>query len=190
MSESSSSVIPARGAGTPTVWVTSELLETARAFFEERGSHGLEGTALIAAHLPVGAVGAEASDAGDANSWEALPYVVADTLVVPEQHATPVPYASVTVTDRGNMQIASALRADQRYVARIHSHPGTAFHSRTDDNNPALTHQGALSIVVPFFGLGLRRGLHACAVYVRQGTRWVEAPAGTSRRETVVGVHA
>jgi hypothetical protein len=57
-------------------------------------------------------------------------------------------------------------------VSRIHSHPGLAFHSETDDRNPALTFDGAFSIVVPYFGLGLRHGLDSCAVYRLEAGRW------------------
>jgi hypothetical protein len=36
-------------------------------------------------------------------------------------------------------------------VAQVHSHPGVAFHSTTDDRCSLLGHAGALSVVVPFF---------------------------------------
>src|SRR5271165_7512417 len=69
-----------------------------------------------------------------------------------------------------------------RYLARVHNHPVAAFHSRTDDANPALSHEGAISIVVPYFGLGLRRGLAACAVYrLTAGTRPVSPKAANVR---------
>lgn len=110
----------------------------------------------------------------------------ATRLVVPDQRAKPAPFCSVEVTLQGKLQLATALDPDELYVARIHSHPGLAFHSPTDDANPAITQEGALSIVVPFFGLGLRHGLDACAVFVRRGTGWVEAPAG-AEREPLVG---
>ncbi len=141
------------------VVVTRSVLEAARAFFEEQGTQGLEGTALVAL------------DGGPA-----------DRLVVPTQQASRADGGCwVEVPLAGKLECAAALRPGERYVARIHSHPGEAFHSAADDRNPALTHQGALSIVVPFFGLGLRRGLDACAVFVLRGTRWVELPAGPAR---------
>lgn len=142
--------------------VTHEVLEEARRFFEERGSLGCEGTAMIAA---LGATGSR--------------------LVIPDQRATPAPRCSVEVTPVGKLQLAASLDEDERYVARIHSHPGLAFHSPTDDANPALTHDGALSIVVPFFGLGLRRGLDACAVLVLRDRRWIDLPVGRARRARI-----
>lgn len=142
------------------VVVARSVLEAARAFFEEQGAQGLEGTALITAH----------------NGHPA------DRLVVPTQQASRADGGCwVEVPLAGKLECAAALRPRERYVARIHSHPGEAFHSAADDRNPALTHQGALSIVAPFFGLGLRRGLDACAVYVLRRTRWVELPAGPAR---------
>lgn len=37
-------------------------------------------------------------------------------------------------------------------IAQVHSHPGAAYHSDTDDAYPIVTVQGGLSIVVPNFG--------------------------------------
>lgn len=139
------------------------VLEDARRFFEERGAEGLEATALIA-------------------RWGER---VANRLVIPTQRAGRGLGCWVEVPLAGKLELAAALDLEERYVARIHSHPGEAFHSDTDDENPVLTQQGALSIVVPFFGLGLRRGLAACAVYVRQGDRWVELPPGKEREAWV-----
>lgn len=38
-------------------------------------------------------------------------------------------------------------------AAQVHSHPTSAFHSETDNHYPLATLEGALSIVVPYFGL-------------------------------------
>jgi hypothetical protein len=138
--------------------IPMSILVDARDFFEERGARGCEGTAMIA-----GTDG------------------VATKLVIPDQLAQPAPYCSVEVTRKGKTELALALGPDDRYVARIHSHPALAFHSPPDDANPAITYPGALSIVVPFFGLGLRHGLDACAVLVRRDRRWIEVPAGPAR---------
>lgn len=145
------------------ILVDPATLSDARILFEDRGTVGGEGTAMIA------------SDGRRTR------------LVVPAQEATPVPYCTVEVTTEGKLELAAALGPDERYVARIHSHPGLAFHSPTDDANPAITHDGALSIVVPFFGLGLRHGLDACAVLVRRRGRWMEVPTGADR-DLLVGV--
>jgi hypothetical protein len=71
---------------------------------------------------------------------------VATKLVIPEQHATPVPYGSVEVTREGKSELALALGPDDRYVARIQSHPALAFQSVTDDAKPAITCPGAWTV--------------------------------------------
>lgn len=144
--------------------VPISLLEDARVFFENCGNRGCEGTAMIMSG----------------------PDGIAHRLVIPDQRATPLPYCSVEVTRHGKFDLAAALGPDDLYVSRIHSHPGLAFHSETDNANPALTHEGALSIVVPFFGLGLRRGLDACAVLVRRVGEWTEVDAGPERDALVI----
>jgi hypothetical protein len=93
---------------------------------------------------------------------------------------------SVEVTQEGKDELLTSLDRSERYLLRVHSHPGEAFHSATDDRNPALTHNGALSIVVPFFGLGLQQGLDACAVYRLTSGRWLELPPGAERSAWVV----
>lgn len=147
-----------------TLTITAAALDEARQFFEQRGSVGREGTAMVAA----------------TNDRPA------DKLVIPHQEAGLAPHCWVEVTRAGKVQLAAALGPDDRYVARIHSHPALAFHSPTDDDNPAITYPGALSIVVPFFGLGLRHGLDACAVLVRRDGRWVDLPPGAARDDLVV----
>jgi len=140
------------------IHISETVLDEARSFFEDCGAQGCEGTALIAAKNDL-----------------------ADLLVIPDQRATPHPRCSVEVTDKGKRQLATALGLDRTYVARIHSHPGLALHSDTDDRNPSLTFEGALSVVVPFFGLGLRNGLDACALYELRAGRWVLVELGPDR---------
>jgi hypothetical protein len=41
-------------------------------------------------------------------------------------------------------------------VGQVHTHPGEAYHSPTDDDHPLVTLVGAISLVVPNFA---RRGL-------------------------------
>lgn len=136
--------------------LSATVLEHARAFFEGRGSYGLEGTAMISGPVP--------------------------RLVIPDQIARRTPLGvSVELTERGQWDLATALAGDDTYAARIHSHPGEAFHSPTDDRNPVITFEGALSIVVPYFGLGLRHGLAACAVLRLTAGTWRDLPPGPDR---------
>jgi hypothetical protein len=139
------------------ITVPFSVLDDVREFMEERGSHGFEASAMLA--------GSSAGHIARA--------------VKPDQvgHRTALGVA-VEVTDRGKLELAAALALDEIWLARIHSHPDQAFHSDTDDRNPALTADGSLSIVVPFYGLGLRRGLETCAVFVLRAGVWMPALAG------------
>lgn len=137
--------------------VALDALETARVFFEQQGALGFEGTAMLAG----------------------TPLLGITRCVIPDQR----PYrmrggVGVEVTDKGKLELAAALRLDERWLTRIHSHPDEAFHSHVDDTNPALTATGSLSIVVPFFGLGLRRGLEPCAVHVYSRGDWLAIAPG------------
>jgi hypothetical protein len=142
-----------------TLILSDKLVIEARTYFEECGASGHEGTAMI-----------KSGPEGTA-------------LVIPDQRPWrgPAGGVSVEVTRAGQLQLALALGPEDLYVARIHSHPGDAFHSRADDANPVLTHEGALSIVVPFFGLGLRVGLGTCAVLRHERGRWRDLPTGPER---------
>lgn len=140
--------------------LNTALLKQAQELFEERGSHGLEGTAMIAGPPP--------------------------RLIIPDQLARRTPYGvSVELTTQGQWDLAAALGPDETYLARIHSHPGEAFHSSTDDRNPVITFDGAISIVVPYFGLGLRRGLCACAVLRMTNGTWQDIPPGPERHRWI-----
>jgi hypothetical protein len=57
-------------------------------------------------------------------------------------------------------------------VAQLHSHPGEAYHSETDDEFPVATVVGSVSIVVPDFARH-QFSLPTCAVYRLSGKgRW------------------
>jgi hypothetical protein len=158
---------------TLRVRIGPDVLTAIEAFLTARGAHGAEGTGVVACHP------------GNSGWWEAALFVA------PDQHATVGRFGcSVTVTERGKSELAAASPPDHLYLVRVHSHPGEAFHSDTDDANPALTHDGALSVVVPYFGLGLRRGLDACAAYRLMNGEWVELPGGQGRSQWLVQVDA
>jgi hypothetical protein len=138
-----------------TYRVDGVVLEETRSFLRERGLHGCEGMALW--------IGAPAGDG----------LVRVTRVLVPEQvcHKTP-DGVYVEMTERAHLTLPNALHGDERFCVRVHSHPGRAYHSARDDANRVLTHQGALSVVVPDFA---RRPLSLpdCAVYrLRHGAGW------------------
>lgn len=153
---------------TEQLRIGAAILREAEQFLTDRGADGQEGTGLVAFGR-------------NGDHWRA------DSFVAPEQRGQRAELGCwVEVTEQGKRELAVRLPAGCRYLARIHSHPAQAFHSRTDDANPALTHEGAISIVVPYFGLGLRRGLAACAVYRLTVRRWGPLPTGSERDRWVV----
>jgi hypothetical protein len=159
----SSKSAPTPSAPSAPLVLTAKVLEDARTFFEDRGTFGLEGTAMIRAGAGL-------------------------DMVVPRQNAHRDAYGhvNVEVSRQGQMDLALALGPDDLYVARIHSHPGDAFHSAADDANPVISFEGGISVVVPFFGLGLRRGLDACAVFLFHDGCWLELKSGPVRDRWIV----
>jgi hypothetical protein len=139
------------------------VLDEARTHMEDAGAVGVEATGMIVAG----------------------PDRVARHAIFPDQRAGRSAGNWVQVTELGKVELALALAPDETYAARIHSHPGLAFHSTTDDQNPSLRYEGALSIVVPYYGLGLRAGLRACGVFVRRDHRWQPLPPGPHREQVV-----
>lgn len=134
--------------------IGSDCLNQAREFFETAGAYGREGTGFLFAK-PRG------------ESFQVTQFVAPDQITGRDS-------CWVEVTMKGKLEIAAALAPDELIAARIHSHPSEAFHSSVDDRNPGLTAEGAWSIVVPYYGLGLRRGIDACAIYQRQNGKWRE----------------
>lgn len=98
---------------------------------------------------------------------------------VPDQVATATADGvAVDLTPQAHWSLTDDLGPGETFVARVHSHPGRAYHSAKDDSNPVLTHEGAISVVVPDFS---RRPLvlSSCAIYrLRIGLGWVPIPAG------------
>jgi hypothetical protein len=59
-------------------------------------------------------------------------------------------------------------------IAQLHSHPGQAYHSETDDTFPIATTAGAFSLVIPDFAVQPFT-LNNCATYrLIPGRGWVE----------------
>jgi hypothetical protein len=59
------------------------------------------------------------------------------------------------IDDRWLTDLWKRLAASKHSVkAQVHTHPGEAFHSTTDDNWPIVSQEGFLSIVIPNFAAG------------------------------------
>lgn len=60
-----------------------------------------------------------------------------------------------------------------KLIAQIHSHPGVAFHSSTDDKFSLVTTAGSFSIVIPYFGHVYGNDFKKYAIY-RLKSGWVK----------------
>lgn len=59
-----------------------------------------------------------------------------------------------TIPPHGMQALQSHLRLRRlRVVAQLHTHPGKAFHSRADDRWAFVRHEGAFSLVLPYFAV-------------------------------------
>jgi hypothetical protein len=94
---------------------------------------------------------------------------------------------SVEVTQQGLTQLISSLAEGTFVLCRVHSHPGEAYHSDLDDLNMLISHEGAISIVVPDFASN-PIVLDRCSVNeLIHGQGWRElAPREVTKRFKVV----
>lgn len=71
-----------------------------------------------------------------------------------------------TITQRALLEIHADLKKNNEFLfTQIHSHPGEAFHSETDDENPISFKKGFMSLVVPYFGNVPFDDVSHCEVY-------------------------
>ena len=76
----------------------------------------------------------------------------------------------VIVTPIEAKWLLRVLRAhDEKLVGQVHSHRGTAGHSRGDDQHATSFHEGFLSIVVPQYGHGITAVSHCAVLEYRDG---------------------
>jgi hypothetical protein len=84
---------------------------------------------------------------------------------------------AVTIPDWAVSELIDELEDGTYIPIRVHSHPGEAYHSTTDDRNRLLSHRGAISIVVPDFA---RAGMNLATCSVNElgeDFRWHELAA-------------
>lgn len=93
----------------------------------------------------------------------------------------------VEVPSHAISALISALAPDMLVLARLHTHPGCAYHSDVDDGNMLVAHQGAISIVVPDFARD-PIDLAMCSVNeLRHGEGWIELAADEVAARFAVG---
>jgi hypothetical protein len=93
---------------------------------------------------------------------------------------------AVEVPPEALSELVAALPRGVFVLARLHTHPGVAYHSEVDDTNMLISHDRAISIVVPHFARA-QLDLSSCSVNeLRHGQGWVElSPAEVAERFVV-----
>lgn len=137
------------------------VLDDTWLFLRERGTHGIEAVVLWVGQI----VDAQHADVLAAIRPPQVAYRGEDGLAVE------VPQDALT-------ELISGLPDAIHVLARVHSHPGEAYHSVLDDTNMLISHRGAVSIVVPDFARGSAT-LAGCSVnQLRPPDGWQELSAG------------
>ena len=134
----------------------SVLVDT-RAMLAEAGVDGLESTVLWLGRI----VPPNAAEVLGALRPRQVAYRTADGLAVE------VPQDSLS-------ELIAELPEGVVVLARVHSHPGRAYHSELDDTNMVIAHEGAISIVVPNFARDPIDLEHCSVNELRHGRGWVE----------------
>jgi hypothetical protein len=146
--------------------VPAHVLEDTRELLAEPGRHGLEGVVV----------------------WIGAPLDAEHAIVMGAMRPRQVAYRSeaglsVEVPPDALAELIAALPDGTAIVVRVHTHPGDAYHSDLDDTNMLISHEGAVSIVVPCFAID-PIALDACSVNVLDhGRGWQElSPDEISQR--------
>jgi hypothetical protein len=114
------------------------VIDCVLAHLRNCGAQGLEGVVFWAGRL------------------EGSRFLVTEACI-PRQHALTDMQSGVGVAIDGDELFRLNVwlhKAGLQMIAQIHSHPGSAYHSSTDDALSVVTRAGALSIVVPYFAAG------------------------------------
>ncbi len=104
--------------------------------------------------------------------------------VIPEQQHIRTPDGVCVCVGAGELHRLNVwlFRNKVTLLAQIHSHPGRAYHSSTDDENAVATAVGCLSLVVPDFARA-PFSLPRTAIYrLDQGARWRAVDATAAGR--------
>lgn len=146
------------------------VLEETREFLRERGQYGAEGVVLWLGEII------------DDETGSVLGAFVPDQIARRSRLGV-----SVEVTKEGLTQLISVLPEGVFVLIRVHSHPTSAYHSDLDDDNMLISHDRAISIVVPDYA-NEPIALVRCSVNeLRHGAGWVElTPADVDARFRVV----
>lgn len=107
-------------------------------------------------------------------------------MIYPIQSGLETPEGLLVVVEANELHRINKWLFDHKMVAiaQLHSHPGEAYHSITDDTFPIVTTLGGLSIVVPDFA-SKQFQLNTCAVYRLSPSGWIKLEK--KRVESLIG---
>jgi hypothetical protein len=92
-------------------------------------------------------------------------------LHVPKQITGPLHF-NVPLPERLRL-LGEVSRAGEFILCQLHTHPREAFHSKVDDEMAITKHTGAVSIVVPDFGMNWTGSFSETSVHVHLGAgKW------------------
>lgn len=140
-----------------TIYLPKKLAVTAIEALFSAGRRGVEGVALWAGK-------------SDGKCFHV------EKTIVPRQEAGSVEDGLIYVVEGDELhRIALDLYDNkQQLIAQIHSHPGAAYHSKTDDMYPIVTVLGGVSVVVPNFARGGVNLLEWAVYRLLPDTNWTE----------------
>lgn len=109
-------------------------------------------------------------------------------LIIPEQRGLSTPDGVCAIVDAPELQRLNMhlYRNSLKLIAQVHTHPGRAYHSDTDDHYAIANTVGCFSLVVPNFA---RQNylLRECAVYrLNAHAQWVEVDESVAPNKIVV----
>jgi proteasome lid subunit RPN8/RPN11 len=157
-------------AAVERVLVHRSVVEAVHGHLRDAGTYGYEAVAFWAGEIT--------------NARTA----VANTAFVPRQFSARSDSGlSVSISGEDLFRMNVRLHENNlQLIAQIHSHPGSAYHSETDDDLAVMTQLGGLSIVVPDFAQGDFQ-LERVAIYRRADDGWMElAPVQVSNLIEIV----
>lgn len=147
MSSKARATIPLGMLGVSEIRVPRDVIEAVQQHLREAGVAQCEGVAFWAGQL--------AADV----------FEVQAALVPAQIQTRSEDGVAVTITGDELFRMNVWLHKNSMtVVAQVHSHPGEAYHSETDDDFSIMTQGGGLSIVVPDFARG-PFALETAAVY-------------------------
>ena len=137
------------------VFIPQYVLHQAERYLREHGSRGEEGMVL----------------------WSGIRLgenkAMVKSCIHPQQYCTPVSF-DVPLDESQRINVLLEQKKEV-IIAQVHTHPGRAFHSGTDDNFPVTFIVGLFSIVVPNFCKGKLTTLLQCRIWEHMGLgKWQE----------------